>query len=409
MIFNLTYKSIKNRKLTFFLSVFSIAISVVLLLGVDKLTKESKNHFINTINSTDLIVAPSNGSIDILLKLVFHISDDNSKMKFEDFEKISKMNGVAWSVPLALGDSFKGFDVVSTNNDYFKHYTYSTNKKLQLKEGHFFKGFFDVVVGYDVAKKLNLKVGDTIHLSHGKGKHKHIHKHRAFVVAGILKKSLTPNDEVVFMQLKTDEAIHLEYQSGRFVDMHISNERLSKMDIKPKYISGVFIGVKNKIEILAIQEEINKLNNITAIIPAKALSRLFKLIKQFQDVLMFVSFGVFVTAIFTMLSTMFSTLNERGREIAILRSVGASSFVVFALFVVESFMVVFSGIVLGVMLLEVGLVVASLSYPIHLSFGLDMYEVGLLVVMMFLGICSSFLPAYNSYKNSLQDGLVVKV
>ncbi len=409
MILNLTYKSIKNRKLTFFLSVFSIAISVMLLLGVDKVVKESKNHFINTINATDLIVAPSNGSIDILLKLVFHISDDNLKMDYKVFNEVLKTDGVDWCIPISLGDSFKGFDVVSTNNDYFKYYTFSTNKKLRLKEGKFFSEFFDIVVGYDVAKKLGLKLGDKIHLSHGKGKHHHIHKHREFKVVGILDKTFTPNDDSLFMQLKTDEAIHFEYQSGHFVDMHITNEHLMKMDIKPKHISGMFVGLKNKMQILEIQERLSKLNHTTVIIPAKALSRLYKLIKEFQNILVVISFGVFITAVFTMLSTMFSTLNERRREIAILRSLGASSFTVFLLFVVESFFVVFSGVVVGVVLLELSLFVLVLNYPINISYGLDIYQISLLLFMVVIGVFSSLFPAYNSYKSSLQDGLVVRV
>jgi len=406
-LFYLSVKSIQNRKITFLLSVISIAISVVLLLGVDKAIKSSKAHFINTINSTDIIVASSNGSLDILLNLIFHISDPLKEMSYKSFEDIKNFNEVSWAVPLSLGDSFNGFDVISTDENYFKYYRYSSSKLLEFSQGRGLVGFYDVVVGYDVAKKLHLKVGDTIHLSHGHGHHKHTHKNRVFNVVGVLKKSMTPNDESVFMQLKADEAIHIEWQSGHFVDMHISSEKLAHMKIKPKHISGMMLGLKNRSSILAVEDKINHYRgeNLKAVIPAKALSKLYKLMKNLQDLLMVISSAVFIAAIFTMLSSMFSTLNERRREIAIFRSLGASSKAVFLLFAIESFLVVFNGIVIGVVLVEI---VGCFS-PFKLSVGVDTYQFCMLLSMIIIALFASLFPAVKSYKNSLSDGLIVKI
>ena len=406
-LFYLTLASIQNRKTTFLLSVISIAISVVLLLGVDKGIKSSKNHFINTINSTDIIVASSNGSLDILLNLIFHISDPLKEMSYTSFEDIKNFDEVSWAVPLSLGDSFKGFDVVSTDENYFKYYRYASKKSLKFAKGRGFVGFYDVVLGCEVAKKLHLKVGDTIHLSHGKHHHKHTHKNRAFEVVGVLKRSMTPNDESVFMQLKADEAIHIEWQSGHFVDMHISSEKLSCMGIKPKHISGMLLGLKNRSTILGVEDKINhyKGQNLKAVIPAKALSKLYKLMKNLQDLLMIISSAVFIAAIFTMLSSMYSTLNERRREMAIFRSLGAGVKTLFLLFLIEGFLVVFSGVIMGVVLVEI----FGLFSPFKLPFGVDLYQFFILFCMVVIALLSSLLPAFRSYKNSLADGLVVKI
>ncbi|MFT7004728.1 MAG: putative ABC transport system permease protein [Sulfurimonas sp.] len=407
----LTYKSIQNRKITFVLSVISIAISVVLLLGVDKAIKVSKNNFINTINQTDIIVASSNGSLDILLNLIFHISDPLQKMNYSSFEDLKKLKKVKWAVPLALGDTFNGFDVISTNEDYFKYYRYSTGKLLEFENGKNLDNFFDVVVGSSVAKELKMKVGDSIHLSHGAHKHHHVHKNREFKIVGILKKSMTPNDESVFIQLKADEAIHIEWQTGHFVDMHITSEKLSRMNIKPKYIGGVLIGLNNRSTVLEMQDKINnyKGENLKAVIPAKALSKLYKLMKNLQDILMLISGAVFIAAIFTMLSSMFSTLNERRREVAIFRSLGASSWNIFALFAIESFFIIISGILIGVIVLDLALLLVSFYSPVEISLAFDLYELFMLITMIVLGLLASMLPALKSYKNNLQDGLIVKV
>ncbi len=409
MIFNLSYKSILNRKTAFFLSVFSIAISVVLLLGIERVVKSSKVHFLNTIHETDMIVAASEGSIDILLNLVFHIGDGLKEMDYGSYEAIQMFDEVAWAVPLALGDSFRGFDVMATNEDFFKHYKYASAKLLEFEEGGNFNSFYDVIIGSNVAKKIGLKLYDKVHLAHSYSGEQHEHQNREFRVSGILKQSKTPNDDLVFMQLKTDEAIHLEWQSGHFVDMQIESEKLSHMDIKPRHLSGMLIGLKNHQQTLHVEEKINhyKGESLKAVLPAKALSKLFKLMQYFQDVLFFISTAVFITALFTMLSSMFSTLNERRREIAILRSLGARGKIIFVLFATESLLIVSSAIVLGITLLT--LLIAFIPSALSISYMPDMYEIGVLLVMVAISLCASLIPALSSYKQSIQDGLIVKI
>lgn len=411
MIVSLTYKSILNRKTAFFLSVISIAISVVLLLGIERIVKGSKEHFMNTINKTDLIVAAPDGEIDILLNLVFHIGDGLTEIPYSAYEKLAKEDSIDWAVPIGLGDSFHQFDVVATNSDYFKYYKFGQNRPLRFAAGQNFQKFYDVIIGSDIAKKMGLHVGDMIHLSHsGAGSHEHHeHANREFRICGILAKSATPNDDVVFMQLKTDEAIHLEWQSGRFVDMHISSEKLAKMDIKPKHISGILLGLEQRSQILAVQDQIDKEKSekLKAVIPAKTLTKLYRIIAKVQDILVLISVFVFIAALFTMLSSMYATLNERRREISILRSLGATVKIIFSLFIMESFLIVMSALVLGNIVLTVLIYLSPLG--IELSYLPDMKEFGLLGLMLLAALITSIIPAIKSYRNSLQDGLSIKL
>lgn len=411
----LTFKSIINRKLAFVLSIISIAISVVLLLGIDRVTKSTKSHFLNTINQTDLIVAAPGGSLEILLNLIFHMGDPLNEVDYASYETISKLKEVAWAVPLSVGDSFKGYDAVSTTNGYFTHYRYSTSKNLEFAQGSEFKQFFDVVAGSEVAKNLNLRIGDTIHLSHSGGEHEHKHEHanRDFHICGILKPTGTPNDESLFFQLKADEAIHIEWQSGHFVDMHISSDELAHMKITPKHISGILVGLNNSIDILHVADKIKHLKgaNLTAVIPAKALSKLYRLMKNMQEVLTIISSMVFIAAIFGMISTMLATLNDRRREIAILRSLGATVKTIFFLFAAEAFIIVAGGIVAGNAALAFLVFVNNsfLNPALQIGYIPDLYESFMLLVMIVMAVLVSVVPAVKSYKNSLQDGLMVKI
>ncbi len=409
----LTSKSITNRRMAFTLSIISIAISVVLLLGIDRVTKAAKNHFLNTIKQTDLIAAAPEGSLDILLNLVFHMGDPLKEVNYSSYQTISKMDEVTWAVPLSVGDSFKSYDAVSTTNDYFKYYRYASAKALEFSQGSDFQDFYDVVVGSEVAKNLHLKLSDTIHLSHSSGENAHAHTNRDFHICGILKPTGTPNDTSVFFQLKADEAIHIEWQSGQFVDMHISSEQLAKMNIQPKHISGILIGLKNRSDILNVADKLEHLKgeNLKAVIPAKALSKLYVLLKNMQEILTLISGIVFVAAVFGMIATMLATLGERRREIAILRTLGAMVKSIFILFALEAFIIVASGILLGNVLLTLLLILNNLVFntTVQISYFPDIYELSLLLIMLISAIIVSVIPALKSYKNSLQDGLMVKI
>lgn len=410
----LTTQSVLNRKITFVLSVISIAISVALLLGIDRAAKASRSHFMNTLNQTDLIVAAPNGSLDILLNLVFHIGDGLKKIDYSAFKKVEALDEVRWAVPLSISDAYMGFDVMATDEGYFQHYRYASSRSLTFEEGRGLEGFFDVVIGADVQKSLHHKLGDIIHLAHGDAHegHVHIHANRDFKIVGILKPTGTPNDEMVFIQLKAEEAIHIEWQSGRFVDMHISSEHLQKMGIVPKHLSGIFVGLKDRTQILAMEERIGGLKGerLTAVIPAKALSKLYRLMKGMQELLVWISSMVFVAAIFGMLASMLSTLNDRRREIAILRSLGAPLKTVFYLFAMESLLIVLGGIITGNVLLALLIIVGEtfMSQTLVLALLPDIDELGMMAIMILIALIASILPAIRSYRDSLQDGLTVR-
>ncbi len=153
-VLSLAFKSLRNRKLTFFLTLFSISISVMLLLGVQMVKKEAKNSFMQSVSGTDLIVGPRSSSIELLLYSVFHIGTPTNVMQLESYENIAKMPGVKWAVPLSMGDSHHGFPVMATTTDFYTHFSYANAQKIQLNNGSLGQDMFDVVIGVDVAKKL---------------------------------------------------------------------------------------------------------------------------------------------------------------------------------------------------------------------------------------------------------------
>ena len=121
----LSLKSLLNRKATAALTILAISVSVALLLGVEKVRTEAKASFANTISGSDLIVGARSGAIQLLLYSVFRIGNATSNISWESYREIAERPGIAWTIPISLGDSHRGFRVMGTNRDYFRHYKYA--------------------------------------------------------------------------------------------------------------------------------------------------------------------------------------------------------------------------------------------------------------------------------------------
>ena len=131
-LLKISIDSLKNRLLTAGLTVFAIALSVFLLLGVERVRTEAKQNFTNTISGTDLVIGARSGSIQLLLYSVFRIGNATSNVSWKSCKTVSQLKEVAWSIPISLGDSHRGFRVLGTTVDYFKYYRYGQKKLIKL-------------------------------------------------------------------------------------------------------------------------------------------------------------------------------------------------------------------------------------------------------------------------------------
>ncbi|MEX2643360.1 MAG: ABC transporter permease, partial [Acetobacterales bacterium] len=166
---SLALKSLRNRAVTACLTIAAIAVSVMLLLGVEKVRTEARASFADTISGVDLIVGARSGSVQLLLYSVFRIGNATNNITWESYRDIAARPEVAWTIPLSLGDSHRGFRVLGTDAGYFQHYRYGGDRRLRLAEGKPFDDLFDAVLGAEVAESLGYSLGDPIVVAHGIG------------------------------------------------------------------------------------------------------------------------------------------------------------------------------------------------------------------------------------------------
>lgn len=417
LIPTLAVKSLLNRRLTAGLTLFALAVSMLLVLGVEKVHNEAKASFANTISGTDLIVGARSGSIQLLLYSVFRIGNATNNISWKSYRQIAGRPGVEWTVPLSLGDSHRGFRVLGTTGDYFRYYRYGRKRNLSFASGLPFDDLFDVVVGWDVAKTLGYRIGDAVIVSHGLGREGfQTHKDKPFRVSGILAKTGTPVDRTVHVSLEAIEAIHVDWQSGsRIPGMAIGAEKVRQMKLKPKAVTAVLVGTKTRFEAFSLQRSINVYPGepLLAILPGVALQELWDLMGTAELALSAISVFVIAAGLLGMVTMLLAGLNERRRELAILRSVGAQPGHLFALMVSEAATLSLLGAIMGLVLLYGVLAIAQpvldstfgLFIEITLPSGRDFSVLGLMVLA---GTAAGVIPAWRACRQALADGLIVR-
>ncbi|MDO6564325.1 ABC transporter permease [Amphritea sp. 1_MG-2023] len=417
LMLGLVYKSLFNRRLTALMIICSIAVSVALLLGVEKVRHGAKQSFSSTIAGTDLIVGARSGSVQLLLYSVFRIGNATNNVSWQSYQDIAANPNVAWSIPFSLGDSHRGYRVLGTTDAYFEHYRYGKKRPLTFSQGAPFQQLHDVVLGAEVAAKLDYHLGDQIIIAHGMGNTSFSkHKDQPFTVTGILAATGTPVDRTLHVSLRAIEAIHVDWQSGAYIPGSGGKTPLQERALEPQQITAFLLGLSSKMATFQLQRYISnyRAEPLQAVLPGVALQELWGMIGIAEKALLLISVFVVVSGLFSMLTVLLTGLNERRRELAILRSVGARPVQIMLLLVLETALLTLLGIILGMVLLYSGLMLGlpwlEEAYGLQLSMSLpQLAEFKLLFLILIAGTLTGLIPGYRAYRYSLADGMTVRI
>ena len=410
----LTWKSINNRRSSALLTVFTVAISMLLLLAVERIRTQAKDSFANTISNTDLIVGARSGEVNLLLYSVFRIGNATNNIDWQSYQQLANQAEVKWSIPISLGDSHRGFRVMGTNTDYFRFYQYGNRQALQFDSGQPFAQLFDTVIGADVAKKLGYTVGSKIIIAHGISDQSFTrHDNLPFKVVGILAPTGTPVDKTVHLSLAAIEALHSGWNPAGNTNV---KKKQQQPIFQPEQITAFMLGLKSKIKTFSLQRKINNYPSepLTAIIPGIALHQLWSMMSIAEQALLAVSGFVVVAGLLGMLSCLLTSLQERRREMAILRAMGARPGHIFALLVAEATLITAAGISMGIsflyLLLTAGAPIISSRFGINIELvAISTHELKLIATVLLGGMLIGLIPAFSAYRQSLADGMTIRI
>ena len=452
MRLRLAAKSLVNRRGTVLLTILSLTIGILLVLGINHLRTQVKESFNNTLSGTDLIVGARGGALNLLLYSVFHMGSSTHTIRWQTYEELAKHSQVKWAIPLAMGDSHKGHRVVATTPDFFAHYAYGKKQQLNFAAGKSFAEKYDVVIGAAVARKLDYQLGDKIVLAHGIAEVALAkHDDSPFIITGVLAPTGTPVDKSLYISLAGMAAIHEGWQSGvkipsakktaqpteqkqgahehehdhdqekhhEHADDHRSEEEHDEHHhdhhAHDQSLSAIFVGLNNRATTFTVQRQINQYTGepLQAIIPGLALTELWQLVGSVEIAFNLIAWLVVIAGLLGMTTSLLAGLSQRQREFAILRSLGAGPWYLFVLVILEVLLICSSAIVFAIALLT--LLLWSLQPWLLSEWGIQLalnfmapQQVYYLLAILLSSIVLSLVPAFNACRRALGDRLSVK-
>ncbi|MEL6829924.1 MAG: FtsX-like permease family protein [Pseudomonadota bacterium] len=418
-IFGLAWRSLLNRKVSATLTMLAVALSVALFLGVEKARDAARSGFENTISETELIVGARSGPINLLLYSVFRLGNATAEISWQAYEDIRDRDGVEWAVPISLGDSHRGFRVMGTTKAYFDRYKYSGGQDLEFSEGVEFDDLFDAVIGSQVARTLNYDIGQRLILTHGIGAGGIAdHDNRPFRVVGILRPTGTPVDRTIHVSLEAITAIHVGWESGARNPMadSLTEDTIRTFNLTPRTVTAVFVGLERIDTVFRTMRAINTNRDepLLAIMPGPTLFDLWTVMGNAERILIAISAFVVAVGLVSILTSLLTSLNERRREMSILRAVGARPRHILILMMLEAAALGFIGAALGALLVQLIFAIfapiLSANYGIALT-GTGLGQIDLMTIGSVTGVAIllGLGPALVALRRSLADGLTVRV
>ncbi|WP_298831724.1 ABC transporter permease [uncultured Piscinibacter sp.] len=407
-----------NRRGTLSLVALSIALATLLLLTFERVRLDVRENFAQAVSGTDLVVGARTGPVQLMLYAVFRLGGATNNIRVESLAAIAQHRAVAWVVPLSLGDSHRGFPVLGTTRDYFERFRHGDRQPLALAQGAPFSGDLDglygVVLGAEVAQRLHYRLGERLVLAHGGGALPGSeHADKPFTVVGILAPTGTPVDRTLHISLQALEAIHLDWAAGvPMKGVAIPAEQARKFDLEPRQVTAALVGLKGRAAVFAVQRFVNEYEGepLMAVLPGVALDELWNVVGVGEKLLLALSGLVALVSLAGLVATVLAGLNERRRELAVLRAVGAGPRHMLLLLSAEGLLVTLSGVWLGwlaslALIKGLGPWVQS-TYGVALNLSApSASQWQLLAGVLAAGVLASLVPGLHAYRLSLSDGL----
>jgi len=412
MLLELALKSLWQRRTSVLLTLLSLALGVFIVIGVEHIRSQTRASFTRTIAGVDLIVGARTSQLNLLLYSVFRIGNATNDMRWTSYQQLTADPRVAWAIPLALGDSHRGYRVVGTTAAYFEHFRYGDGQLLTFAAGHGFAGTYSVVLGAEVARTQGYGLDTELVLSHGLVATRFNEHQQLFRVSGVLAATGTPVDQAVYVTLQGIEAMHRSGQDDSMLPGDVL--KVSEADaavLEPAAVTAVLLGLKSRLAVFGLQREINEYAGepLIAILPGVALAELWQSMRLVEGVLQLVSALVLLASLLGLVAMLLISLQQRQRELALYRAIGAPALFILLLLELEALVLAIGALVLGtVMLIALQLIGAhwvQRNYGVSLA---ALPDVRLLVyALVFLGLSatSALVPAMRAYQASLQGQL----
>ena len=388
-------RSLRQHLLSTVITAFSIALASGLLMSVWVVKDQAERKFMGVDSGFDAVVGPPGSKLPLVLNAIFHLESSERNLSWEQYEAVAAHPKVRTAVPLALGDNYYGYRLVGVTTNLFG-VEYRDGEKYDVQDGGyvFRPDKKQAVVGSFVAERLGLKVGDKFHPYHGltfdeSEKHAEI-----YIVTGIMKPTNTPGDRVIWIPIKG-----LQNMEGHKAES--STE-----------VSAVLVKLISKTLAPSMDKQINKQGGVMTFAGpiAMIVAQIFNKIAPMEMILRCVAVLVALVAAGSILASIYNSMNERRREIAILRALGARRGTVFGVVILESSSIAVLGALAGFVVYFIIMFVAAWYIRTETGIVLDPLEPQWVMLwaplaMLVLGALAGLVPAAKAYSTNVAANL----
>ncbi|MBV6644942.1 MAG: ABC transporter permease [Cyclobacteriaceae bacterium] len=384
----LSWKNVVARPLSSALSILLIALGVGLISMIILLGSQIQEKFEQNMKGVDMVVGAKGSPLQLILSAVFQIDSPTGNIPISAVEQLTKNRLVANTIPLSYGDTFQGHRIVGTDSSYIGLFD------AEVLHGRVWNTPMEVTLGAEVAERLDLDIGDQFLGAHGLQEGGEDHEEAAYSVVGILGRTNAVIDQLIVTDTESVWQVHHheENQEGE------------------REITALLVKFRSPMGLVTLPRKINQNTNLQAAVPAFEISRLVGLLGMGIDTVSVIGIIIIVMAGVSMFISLYSALNDRRYEMALMRCYGASAFKLVRLVINESLLVTIAGLMMGLVLSRLGVVIISAISESSYHYALDQLsiipeELRLLAFTLLTGLVAAIIPAIQVYQVNISKNL----
>ena len=412
---NLAYKPL-NALLSLALLMLSVAIISLLIVAGNQVS----NKLDKDLEGVDMVVGAKGSPLQLVLSAVYHVDAPTGNISKKEADKMVRNPLIESAIPLAYGDSYKGYRILGTTPAYLTMYS------GKIKTGKIFAAPLEVVAGAEVAKRLGLKVDLVFQSTHGDDSRGQVHEEGAYKVVGVLEPTGTVLDQLLLTMVESVWQIHDEdhhddapekaamtetHKEERNGEGHANNKE-SEPDADDPQITAMLIKFRSPMGIMMLPRMINEQSTMQAAVPILEINRLINLMGIGISTLQGIALAIMLIAGLSVFVSLYNRLKERKFEHALMRSMGTSRWVIFLLLISEGLLLAIAGFLAGVALCRIGILmlnkVSAADFHFRFEYGWVDEEWWLFAITLLIGIFAAVIPAIKAYRlniaKTLSDG-----
>lgn len=399
-------RSLKCNTLSTIITSFSIALACGLMMAVYAFKEQARDAFIMKDLGYDAVVGAKGSQLQLVLNSIYHLEQSPGNISWELYQSLKQNRMVKTAIPMAVGDNYYGYRIVGTTGEIFTH----EENAIALSKGKLFdESKSQALVGSIVAEKTGLKVGDKIKPYHGLTFNPEEMHDNEFEIVGILENTNTPNDRVIWIPINSFYRMDGHVLRGSGNDFEAKYQK--EIPDEHKEVSAVLVEFRSPLLAQRIAAQINRGTQATIAYPvATVMLDLFDKVGWVHKVLEMVTWLIMLVAAATVLVSIYNTLNDRRREFAILRSLGAPGSNLVNIILSQAFILSLLGVAGGFVFYGTILTVAGQIIRAQTGVLIEIFRFSHIlwfgpVTMILMSLFVALIPAFKAYKTDVAENL----